>query len=533
MNKAFDFALITGALRRRWFIMLLPILFVGPLAAGIAYILPPTYTATARILVDPQQVPDNLASSTVRATVEQRIAFIQQRILTRENLLDVANRLNLYDHRPNFSPDQVVSAMRSNIRVMTRRGAGRGGPVTEVWIRFSHDRPDATARVANELMTQVLAENLRLRTMLVSETAGFFRQEVDRLSNELNRVLAAKTDYTNANADALPGSLGSRRSRVEALRERNGERALEIMALEQSVAEMRARAESGEFDVVLGRGSLPEEREIQRLRTQLASLRSVYNETHPAIRSTLARMQALEVAIQPGGRAFGPVDMDAETKRTYDQLLLAIANREQQIEALRANVEANQREIDRLEETIARTPEVEMAINEFDRERSAVSLQHGNAVRRLAEADVGERLEVNQRAERFEVFEQARTPSSPSSPNRPGIIAAGVGVGFGIGFAIAALLELLTWSIRSPWQIEHSLNMRPIMTIPYIATATELRRRRIIRRSFVFLGLIVVPTMVFAIDRFYMPLDVIGERLVQETGVATYIDFLQMRLSGE
>lgn len=533
MNGQIDFSIIVGALRRRWFIILLPMLFFLPLAAGIAYILPPVYSSTASIIVEPQQIPGDLATSTVSSPVQQRIVFIRQRVLARDNLLDIAQRFNLYNHRPNMSPDQIVSTMRSDISISTRRGAGRGSPVSEIRIRFRHDRPEPTARVVNEVMDQILQENLRLRSTLVGETTGFFRQEVTRLSNELNRLRAAESEFTSANADALPGSLSSRRNRVETLRERIAERELEIFSLQQNVEEMRARAESGEFDVVLGGRSLPEEREIRRLRSQLASLRSVYTETHPAIRSTLARMQALEVAIQPGGRAFGVVDMDAETRRTYDMLLLSISNGEEKIAALRDSIEENRREIERLEETIARTPEVEMTLNDFSRERSALNLQHSNAVRRLAEADVGERLEINQRAERFEIFEQARTPRNPSSPNRPRIIAAGAGVGFAVGFAIAALIELLTWSIRSPSQIESSLNMRPIMTIPYIVTTAEVRRRRLIRRSLAVFALIVTPVTFFLIDRFYMPLDVLSQRLLRESGLATYLDFLQMRLADQ
>lgn len=530
MTQAFDFSLVTGALRRRWWIILLPVLLTGPVGAGIAYILPPTYSAQAEIIVEPPQVPTELAASTVSAPVNQRLEFIEQRLMARENLLDLADRLDVFANRQNMSPDEIVQTMRRSSRISARRGAGRGGPVTEVRIRFSHDRPDVAARVANELMNQVLAENLRLRTTLVSETTAFFRQEVQRLSDELNRIEAAKTEYTNTNADALPGSLGSRRNRLETLQEQVAERELEILTLEQSVEEMKARANSGEFDVVLGRGELPEEREIRRLRNQLASLRSVYTETHPAVRSTLQRMAALERAIEPGGAAFGPVDMDEEKQRTYDQLLLTIENREQQIAALRDRLDATRAEIARLEETIARTPEVEMTLSEYDRERSAIELQHRNAVRRLAEADVGERLEVNQRAERFQVFEQARPPSSPSSPNRPRIIAAGIGAGLALGFGIAALIELLTWSVRSPWQIESGLNMRPIMTIPYIVTEGEMRRRRLIRRALLLILLVIIPVTVLAIHQFVMPLDLLFQRLLRESGLDAYVEMLQRRL---
>ena len=98
-SQTIDILGLLGGIRRR-----LPLVFVvalcGVLLSGaIAYLLPPVYQSTARILVESQQIPDDLARSTVTASAAERLQLIEQRLMTRENLLSVAARLDLFLER--------------------------------------------------------------------------------------------------------------------------------------------------------------------------------------------------------------------------------------------------------------------------------------------------------------------------------------------------------------------------------------------------------------------------------------------------
>ena len=63
------------------------------LAVGMAYKLPPVYLSTALILVESQQIPSELARSTVTTSAADRLELIEQRLMTRENLLEIIERL--------------------------------------------------------------------------------------------------------------------------------------------------------------------------------------------------------------------------------------------------------------------------------------------------------------------------------------------------------------------------------------------------------------------------------------------------------
>ena len=82
-----------GAFRRRAWILALTIVIGSSLAFSIAYLLPPVYRSTAKILVESQQIPSDLARSTVTSSTSERLHLIQQRLMTRDNLLEIIKRI--------------------------------------------------------------------------------------------------------------------------------------------------------------------------------------------------------------------------------------------------------------------------------------------------------------------------------------------------------------------------------------------------------------------------------------------------------
>ncbi|MEL6219003.1 MAG: Wzz/FepE/Etk N-terminal domain-containing protein, partial [Pseudomonadota bacterium] len=99
--------------RRAIMIVSIVVVFSG-LALMLAYFIPPSYTAQAKILIESQQIPQQLASSTVTATATERLELIKQRLMTRANLLNLVDRLELYTDRPDLSKTEKVNLIRSS-----------------------------------------------------------------------------------------------------------------------------------------------------------------------------------------------------------------------------------------------------------------------------------------------------------------------------------------------------------------------------------------------------------------------------------
>jgi uncharacterized protein involved in exopolysaccharide biosynthesis len=69
--------------------------FLTAIAGTIAAILPPVYRSEASMLVEPQQIPGDLAETTVPINPFEQAQIIEQRLMTRANLLDLANRVGI------------------------------------------------------------------------------------------------------------------------------------------------------------------------------------------------------------------------------------------------------------------------------------------------------------------------------------------------------------------------------------------------------------------------------------------------------
>src|SRR5476649_2161750 len=83
---------IYGILKRRAFHFIIPFLFIAGIGSLLTAAWPARYLAQATILVSSQEIPSDLVRPTVAALANDRIQIIQQRILTRDNLLAIAKK---------------------------------------------------------------------------------------------------------------------------------------------------------------------------------------------------------------------------------------------------------------------------------------------------------------------------------------------------------------------------------------------------------------------------------------------------------
>ena len=157
----------------------------------------------------------------------------------------------------------------------------------------------------------------------------------------------------------------------------------------------------------------------------------------------------------------------------------------------------------------------------LQRELDNLQSQYNAAVQNVGQAQVGERIEVLSKGERFSLIEQPNMPGKPSSPNRKLIAAAGMlgGVVAGLGFIL--LMELLNHSIRRPVELATKLGIEPFATVPYIRSPGEVRRKRTIVAGTLALIAVALPAILFAVQTYYMPLDVLMEDGLAKVGIAS------------
>ena len=235
--------------KKRILYALIPFVCVFAIGFAAAMLWPPTFLSEGKILVEAQQIPVDLVRPTVTSPASERLVTIEQRVMTRNNLLKIADKYNLFaDRRDRLSRTDILDLMRENTVIKPVDVDQLRSPNTNftvaINIGYMDRRPDVATKVANELITLFLDEDARTRTNRATETTKFLGQEVDKLKSELAAIDA------------------------------------KIIASQQQPA-----------DTILPQASLPQ---LTALRAELAEKSAIYSPTHPEIVRLKAQIKALE-----------------------------------------------------------------------------------------------------------------------------------------------------------------------------------------------------------------------------------------------
>jgi uncharacterized protein involved in exopolysaccharide biosynthesis len=508
---------------RRLPYFLLALVTCSVIGVTLARVLPPVYRAEARLVVESEQIPDELAASTVRTEATEQLQIIQQRILTRDRLIEMANRLQIYEPDQaswtgRMAPDEIVEDLRDRINIETTGGAGSRGQAQATLVSVSFTAPTAalSAIVTNEVVTLILEENIAMRTTVAGQTLDFFSQEVERLNEELSRQGAEILAFKNANKDALPESLDFRRTQQSAAQER----LLQLDREEAVLKDRRTRLvqiyeQTGQVDAGPAANQTPEQRQLADLQDEMSQMLSVLSPENPRVKMLASQIEALEKKVAgqlaAGGQAAG------QGLSVYDLQLADIDGQLSFIETQRSQIRD---ELENLRITIEATPGNAITIDTLERNYANTRAQYDLAVANLARAQTGDVIEALAKGQRISIIEQATAPREPESPNRPLIAIGGVGAGVALGFGVILLMELLNTAIRRPQDLTAKLGIAPFATLPLMRTPGQLRRRRAIIVGVFALVILAVPAGLWAVGTYYRPLDLLLNQLMNRLGLA-------------
>lgn len=425
--------------------------------AGIIFAkaLPAVYVSRALLLVESQQIPGNLAESTVQTAATEQLQIIQQRILTRETLLDMASRLNIYTPQNGFpqapaSADARVADLRSRIAFSVQGGGGdaRRGPVGATLVTISVDAPtaDLSATLANDMVTRVLREDVSMRTTTARQTLQFFEQEVARLESQLADKNAEILKFKEANRASLPEGIDYRRSQLAALQ--------------------------------------PQIDELQRGLDALSLRRDRMVRQHDAIR-------------QLNGVEVGP---DSAFARSLSDIDLQINDLQGRKAGLESQREEHQLAIDA-------APSVAGQLEALERDYSLLQSQYSQASANRSQAQTGDTIEALSKGQRIAVIENAVAPIAPTKPNRKLIAAGGVGAGAALGFVLVMLVGLLSPAVRRPIELSNKLGIAPLAVLPRVNSPRDSIRRWLSVAGSGFFLLAVMLLALWLVDQTVMPLE--------------------------
>ena len=184
---------VLGILRRRRQPMVITAAAILLTALFAAIFWPPTYLAQGTILIEQQELPADLVRSTISSYADQRIQIITQRVMTTENLSQIIKRYDLYADRLKVEPrEKVIKRMQDDIgfkMISADVIDPRSGNPTKATIAFTvsykNRKAEVSAKVANELVSLYLQQNIENRAQRSSDAATFLNDESERLSKTI------------------------------------------------------------------------------------------------------------------------------------------------------------------------------------------------------------------------------------------------------------------------------------------------------------------------------------------------------------
>jgi succinoglycan biosynthesis transport protein ExoP len=570
-------------LRGYWRLRLMFFIVSGTCAALtiiMAVMWPPTYRTGATILIEQQEIPQELVRSAISSFADQRVQVISQRVMTTQNLMTLIERYNLYPDLRESKPREVLlQKMRTDISLKMISADvidPRSGRPTQATIAFTisyqNRSPDLTLKVANELTTLFLNENLASRTQMAEQTTAFFSEEAAKQEAriaELDRKLA---EYKQKHQNSLPElaqlnvqvsdrtelELHDAENRIAALDSQmvmlraqlaqlnptsqvysdTGQRVMgvddRLKLLKSELAGYKARYAPGHPDIVNTEreiAGLEKEakehddtsdiaRQLSEAKAQLSRTREKYAPDHPDVvrLSHLVGELEKELAAQPAAGAAQKAQAHADNP-VYIQVkgqLDALSVERQSAESKRDELRAK---LDDYERRLAQAPAVERDYRELARDLENAQLKYQQIRAKQGDVQVSENLETERKGERFTMIEPPLPPEKPVTPNRMLIMVTGLVLSLGLGLGAAVIKDSLDPSVRGFGDIRHLLSVPPLAAIPTIVTAAEQRARKL-RARYSWAGSIAILIAgVSFVHLFVRPLDVLWITLTRRFGM--------------
>jgi polysaccharide biosynthesis transport protein len=556
-----------AARRRR-----IPALILGgavlAIALAAAVLWPPTYRSIGTILIEQQEVPSDLVRSSVTSYADQRIQMISQRVMTSENLMRIIDRYQLYPQQRRKEPREVLlNRMREDI-AMSMISADvvdpRMGRPVKATIAFavSYDNrsPVLAAKVANEIATLYLNENLQSRRQSADDTATFLTAEGDRLSRQIDELEGKLSVFKEQNVNNLPELSQLNMQMMNRAEEEMRETESRVRSLDQQIlyldGQLAQLTPASQIYTETGQRILSPADRLKTLKSEYVRASAIYAPTHPDILRMKREIAGLEREV---GRVDTANDLARQLSEAQGQLATAreryaadhpdvqklerlIASLEsimrtapQTSEVMRADPDnpayiqvSAQREaaindrnslekkstalrarIENYEKLLAASPEVSREYSAIARELENAQLKYREVRQKQMEATLSKNLETERKGERFTLIEPPMAPDEPVSPPRAAIVVLGLMLSLGAAVGLIVLLESVDNSIHSRRDIEALVSVPPLAVLPWIETPAERSGKVRVRRLSLASAAASVVVAVTMAHFLYRPLDVL------------------------
>jgi protein tyrosine kinase modulator len=476
-------------LRRRW-ILIAGFSVVGcGLGFGIAHFLPKRYTSQTLVLVQQPTVPSDYVKAVVSEGTSERLATMQQEILSRTRLEPIIQQFGLYrDDVNRASMEGLVARLRDTITVTPIQAMAetraQGLPGFTVSVTFQDAR--LAQQICSTVTSMFMEENLQLRQRQAEQTTQFLAKQLDdakakldeqdaRLANFQRRYLGSLPEDEQANLNVLQGLSTQLDAASQAIGRAQQDKTFAEAALTQQLAAWQATQD--------GRNPQTQEQQLVALQSQLADLKSKYTDGHPDVIKVKNDIEVLKKKVaEASEKASGT---DEKTNRSPVEpaeiriLRTQIHQSDEVIKDLTTQQAEIQRRIKLYQARVEASPAVEQDHKQLTRDYQTALEFYNELLKKRDQSAMAADLERRQQGEQFQVLDPANLPDSPSFPKRLNFGLGGLGAGLVLGCGLGLLLEMQDTSFRSDKDVETLLRLPVLAMVPLLRLLPERKESSI------------------------------------------------------
>jgi len=476
--------------RRKIFIITVLLLSL-PVGLGVYLRTPKVYQSSSLLSYQQQKINPNRMSPDVESKIGDIVNTLSQIVTSRTNLEKIIKELDLYPKQREQLPiEDVIEMFRKQIDI---KPSSRGDTFT---ISFSGGQPEKVVRVTNAIAAKFIEENLKYRQERAMDTSLYTNQELQMAKKVMDAKENAMRDYKLKNYNEMPEHREANLTQLAALQLQYQSRQESIQDLERTLILIQDQLNNRKLQIQHSTGpvensnvennELNVSQRLANLRSTLETLSLKYTPKHPEIKRVqklIAKLEAEGGGAEATGLAVSSQVQPQETlNQSYDQVLMQLEVQRKDIRLNIANLR-NEKEqlaqrIEQYEQWISAAPAREAEWSALTREYDQLKIHYDYLVAQNLQAESMLNLEERQKGSQFKIEDPGRFPGKPIKPNFLMIMGMTAMVGLGIGVGGTLALDIFDASIRDPEMLEPLLGVPLLITIPYIETKTEQKKRK-------------------------------------------------------
>lgn len=511
-------------LRRRKWLIILPVVAVVVASGYAIYKLPNIFRSSTLIVVKQSTLPTSVIPMGTEEALTRQLAGISQVVTSRSSLEPLVEKYELYKaERLRGEPmESILMMVGSDIDVQvntTRNDITNGFDIS-----FQYRDPRIAQAVTSELAGQYISVQAQEQLNNAKSALQFINNQVEQTKGELDEIDGRRLKFMQDNLLNLPSQGGSLLGQLTGLREQQKAQITELGRLQDRRSSVAAQLTLMEKQAQQIIDNLSQDltdpkttpawaqlvNKKAELQGELQQLLTLYKPKHPDVVAKKAQIESVEK------------DMDlmlADWKERIAERKKRLENSpDLQINAMKLEIKNLDNEIGRQQKMQAETekaiqtysdrlnsvPGAEVALAALDREYSTKKEGYDKLLFEQQKIDLATKAAQEQQAQGIEVIDAANLPAKPVAPKRLMLVGLSLAVGLGIGLLLVGIFEIpLLMTIQTSEDARHYTGLPVLIAVPELLTPQEARslprRRRLLLTAGVVATLVSIPLLALAL----------------------------------